>query len=84
MSWSDLPTRIQSIKQPTWFDTLTWTKTSTGSFVTEVDHDWRLWVDPDAGVCIVRNKGAGPGVPGEIYPHLTAGLASLDYRIVDN
>lgn len=74
----EMPTRIRSIRNPRWRDELRWTYTPTPSFMTDVDHDWRLWVNPYSGGATVRHKGESAG---RFWNTLTEALAFLDYEV---
>lgn len=75
----DLPTRIRSISNPRWTDSLRWTpiyQAQGDSAMAEVDHDWRIWVALPSGKTTVRNKGEAVG---RQFDTLAEGLESLDY-----
>lgn len=79
-----LPTKIHSISNPRWKDTLHWTKQGEWARA-DVDHDWRIWTrlengrpGDEVGCSVVRNKG--DHFNGKWFDTLALGLASLDYK----
>jgi hypothetical protein len=73
-----LPTGIQSIATPRYTNSLRWRAVNPPWAVAEVDHDWRVWVNLEDGMAVVRNKGSEDR--GKDFATLALALASLDYR----
>jgi hypothetical protein len=74
-----LPTKIRSIKKPTWTDRLTWSVHQSGRCVADVDHDYRISCDANGNDAITWHK-AHP-FDRNYFPTVAGALESLDYRL---
>jgi hypothetical protein len=74
-----LPTKIRSISQPNWTDTLIWNILPSGRATADVDHDWRVSCAAVNGLdAVAWNKGTP--FDRKYFTSIELALESLNYR----